>query len=120
MPDADPQPGEVYMASPETSFNGDAHRSNARPFGVAKRNANVAICVNRSTHPERDARTIDSPANPELGLDKAWWQSRFHRTVHRRWWGKPQFRYLGRLPASEAQELADFFRVSEMLGEHNR
>lgn len=120
MPDADPQPGEVYMASPKTSFNGDKHGDNARPFGVAKRNPRVAICVNRSTHPERDARTIESPAMPELGLDDAYWQSRFHRTVHKKWWGTPDFRYLGRLPAAEAEALARFFAVSEMLGEHNR
>ena len=36
------------MASPRTAFNGDAHGDNARSFGVAKRNPNVAICVNRT------------------------------------------------------------------------
>lgn len=120
MPDADPQPGDLYMASPRTSFNGDAHGDNARPFGVAKRNPRVAICVNRTTNPEKDARTIPSPAKPELNLVDAYWQSRFHRTVHRKWWGTDDFRYLDRLPTTEAADLARFFAISEMLGEDNR
>ena len=48
LPDANPQPGDAYMASPRTAFNGDAHGDNARSFGVAMRNPNVAICVNRT------------------------------------------------------------------------
>ena len=120
MPHADPQPGDLYMASPRTSFNGDRHGDSHRPFGVGKRRPNVAICVNRSTHPEKDARTIPSPAKPHLGLVEASWQSRFHRTVHRKWWGTPDFRYLDRLPAPEAEALAQFFAISEMLGEDAR
>ena len=108
------------MASPKTSFNGDAHGTNARPFGVAKRNPNVAICVNRTTNPEKGARTIPSPAKPEHNLIAAEWQSRFHRTVHRNWWGTPDFRYLDRLPEPEADQLTAFFRTSELLGEDNQ
>ncbi len=120
MPDADPQPGDLYRASPSTSTNGDRHGNNARPVAVAQRNPNVAICVNRTTNPDSSVRKIESPAKPEHNLKQAWWQARFHRTVHRKWWGTPDFRYVCRLPESEASAVAEFFKISVMLGEHNR
>lgn len=113
----DPQPGDVFRASPDTSVDGDAHGDNARPVGVVERLSRVAYCLGRSTHPEKDARTLPSPAQPNLGLHKeAHWQDRHQRPVARRYWGTEHFVYLGRLSDSEREALAKFWTTTNLLG----
>lgn len=113
-----PQPGEVYKASPRTSVNGDRHgKTMTRPVGVVERLPRVAMCLGRSTHPEKDARTLDSAKNLSIGLtEDAAWQDRFQRPVPRSFWGTPDFTYAGRLPTQEASDLLQFWAMTTLLG----
>jgi hypothetical protein len=117
VPHRDPRPGDAYRASPATSFNGDAHGNNPRPCAVVERLKRVALALGRTTHPEPDARTLESPANPELGFTEfGYWQDRYQRPVSRKFWGTADFVYLGLLPETEAAELTRFWELTNMLG----
>jgi hypothetical protein len=77
--------------------------------------------LSRTTHPDRDARTLESPKNPELGFTKdGYWQDRNQRPVPKSFWGTKHFMYLGRLPTSEEAALMDFWKTTNMLGRRNR
>lgn len=120
MPNADPQPGDCYKASPATSIDGDVHGSNRRPVGVVERLPRTATCLGRTTNPEPGAMTIPSSKNTELGLDKdGYWTNRHQRSIVRDWWGTSDFVYAGPLPAEEAGELAQFWERLDMLGRRN-
>lgn len=117
MPDGDPQPGDAYRASPATSVNGDAHGDRSRPCAVVERLTRVALALGRTTNPEPDARTLESPANPEIGFTRdGYWQDRFQRPVSRGFWGTPHFVYLGLLPETEAAALTRFWELTNQLG----
>jgi hypothetical protein len=121
-PAAEPEPGEVYLASPATSTTGDAHGSHARPAGVVERTKNVAHCLTRTKNPERDARTLESPADkhnvPCMTLD-AHWQDRYQRPVAKRFWGTRDFEYSGRLSDEARDALLDFWHTTTLLGRRN-
>lgn len=118
VPDADPQPGDVYLAAPATSLDGDVHGSNARPVVVVERLARVANCLTRTTHPESGARALDSPADPAIpAMTKGGsWTDRHQRPVAKRWWGTPSFAFSGTLAGKELEELLDFWKRTKMLG----
>ena len=117
MPDGDPRVGECYMASPETSVNGDAHGQNQRPVAVVERLPRVAVCLGRTTHPRCDDRKVYSPKNPGLGLSKdGYWTDRNQRMIPSKFWGTDKFRYRGKLPQTEVDELAEFWAKTVMLG----
>ncbi|MET9310934.1 hypothetical protein ABZX12_03830 [Kribbella sp. NPDC003505] len=120
MPDADPQPADVYKASPATSIDGDAHGDRYRPVAVVERLPRTATCLTRTTHPESRAETLESEKNVEIGLtEDGWWTNRHQRSVPRRFWGTKDFVYSGRLPESEAAALARFWELLGMLGRRN-
>lgn len=117
MPAKDPQPGDVFKSSPATSAAGDAHGNRSLPCCVVERLPRVAISLGRTTHPERDARTLESARNTSLGLSEdGWWQDRFQRTVSARFWGTRDFVYSGRLPSPEWDDLQHFWQMTSMLG----
>lgn len=120
MPEGDPQPGELYRASPKTSTTGDKHGSNPRPCAVVERDRRVARTLTRATHPEPNARTLLSPAKPELGLNlDGYWQDRFQRPIPKKFWGTADFSYLGELPSAEWSDLQAFWNMTDMLGRRN-
>lgn len=113
----DPQPGDIYKASPTTSVDKDKHGRRPRPVAVVERLPRVAMCLGRSTHPDQDARTMASPRNPEVGLtEDGWWQDRHQRPVARRFWGTPDFTYSGTLPVEERDALIAFWQQTTLLG----
>lgn len=115
-----PQPGDVFRASPATSVDGDAHGKRPRPVGVVERLPRVARCLGRTTHPDGNAYTETSPANPHLGLtEDAFWQDRHQRPVPRKYWGTSDFVYLGRLPDPEKEALEKFWDKTKRLGREN-
>lgn len=120
VPDGHPQPGELHRASPETSTTNDVHGVKPRPCAVVERARRVALTLTRTTHPEKDARTVASSRNDELGLDlDGYWQDRFQRPIAKKFWGTPDFSYVGQLPSDEWSDLQAFWKVTEMLGRKN-
>lgn len=75
------------------------------------------MTLGRTTNPEKDARTVASPANAALSFTKdGFWQDRFQRPISRKFWGTPHFVYLGLLPEAEAADLARFWEMTDLLG----
>ena len=121
VPDADPQLGDAYRASPVTSTTGDVHGESSRPCAVVERQKRVALTLTRTTHPEPDARMLPSPKNEACRFDKdGFWQDRYQRPIHRKYWGTSDFMYVARLPEIEAEQLAEFWKVTLMLGRRNQ
>ena len=116
-----PEVGDVYRAFPQTSTTGDAHGENGRPVAVVELMARVATTLTRTTHPESDARTVPSPADPELGLSKdGWWTDRHQRPMPYSWFDNPDFcTYLGRLSSETTEKLVAFWEKTIALGRKN-
>lgn len=112
----DPELGDVYMASPETTPFGDAHGDNARPVGVAELNKRVVSTLTRTTHPTRDCRKLESPANLRLDLVAGWWTDHKPRPIPRRWFGTHECRFRGPLDDDEREEFLRFWQTTKMLG----
>lgn len=111
-----PELGDVYIASPKTTPFGDAHGNNARPVGVTEIQRRVVSTLTRTTHPTRDCRKLESPANPQLGLVLGWWTDHKPRPILRRRFDTDECRFRGPLDDSEREELLRFWRTTKMLG----
>ncbi len=113
-----PELGEVHLASPKTSVDGDKHGSNPRRVGVVEVTATTAYLLGRTTHPDEGARTLASPKNPEIGLtEDGYWQDVHQRSLSHRQLADPELcRLLGVLPEPERSELLQWWRTSVMLG----
>jgi hypothetical protein len=112
----DPAVGDVYRVTPETSPLGDAHGENRRPVGVVQLDPNVAKTLTRTTHPRREHRIVESPANTKLGLDAGAWTDHKPRPIPYRWFGTTECDFLGPLDAEERDELLRFWETTKMLG----
>jgi hypothetical protein len=119
MPPAKPNPdlGDVYWAKPQTSLFGDAHGDNARPVGVVELNPRVAQTLTRTTHPQRDALKVESPASVELGLQAGWWTDYKPRPIMLATFSDADACiYAGPLPEEERDDLVQLWQKSKMLG----
>lgn len=117
----DPETGDVYRVSPKTSVNGDKHGSNGRPAAVVETSQRAVHTLTRTTHPEKNARTLRSAKNDAIGLTKeGYWTDVNQRPVPRSALAKKALcRYLGRLPEDETRALASFWATTLMLGRKN-
>lgn len=113
-----PDLGEVHLASPETSVDGDAHGSKPRRVGVVEVTATTAYLLGRTTHPDAGARTLPSPKNEAIGLtEDGHWQDLHQRSLSHRQLADPDLcRYLGLLPEPERSELNAFWQRTVLLG----
>ena len=85
-----------------------------------ERQKRVVLTLTRTTHPEPEARTLPSPKNEQCGFDKdGFWQDRYQRPIHQAFWGTDDFVYVGRLPEDESEQLAEFWKITLMLGRRN-
>ena len=118
----EPEVGDAYRCSPKTSVNGDAHGDNKRICGVVEVMPRSVVALTRTTHPEGDARTVESPKGSVPGFTKdAWWTDRNQRPLVRAWLRDGDLcEYLGRLPQGEKEELLRFWETTKMLGLANR
>lgn len=115
-------PGQLYLASPQTSTNGDVHGANWRPCAVVELSGRTVRTVTRTTQqPSRDERAIASDVNPSIGLSKpGWWTDRNQRPLLLIWLENAEMcKYLGVLAPSETENLLDFWRKTKMLGREN-
>jgi len=111
-----PEPGDVYRVTPATSPLGDAHGDNRRPAGVVELSTHVAHTVTRTTHSQRSARVLDSPANPRLRLDEGAWTDHKPRPIPLHWFATEECEFLGALDDAEREALLTFWKVTKMLG----
>lgn len=117
----DPVVGDVYRVAPETSVTGDKHGPNKRPAAVVETTRRAVQTLTRTTHPDKNARTLPSPKNDDLDLDQdAWWSDRNQRPLARSWLSEPaKCLYLGRLPEDETRALERFWDTTVSLGRKN-
>lgn len=117
----DPEGGDVYRVSPKMSANGDKHGAKGRLSGVVETSKRAVHTLTRTTHPERNARTLYSPKKEEIGLTKdGYWTDVNQRPVPRSALDDEALcRYLGRLPEDEARALESFWATTLLLGRKN-
>ncbi len=114
--------GDVYRADPTTSLTGDAHGSKPRPIAVVECRQRVAVTLTRTTHPGKDARRLESPADPAIGLTKGgWWTDASQRPIfYKHFADAKKLKYLGRLSEEQTDELVGFWNRTKMLGRESR
>ncbi len=117
----DPVVGDVYHVAPETSVTGDKHGRSRRPAAVVETSKRAVHTLTRTTHPDKNARTLHSPRNVELGLDKeGWWSDMNQRPLPRTWLAEAaKCLYLGGLSEDETRDLKRFWETTVSLGRKN-
>ncbi len=112
----EPEPGDVYRVTPATSPLGDAHGHNRRPAGVVELSPHVAHTLTRTTHPQKCARVLNSPANPGLRLDEGAWTDHKPRPIPLHWFATEECEFLGALGDEQREALLTFWKATKMLG----
>jgi hypothetical protein len=112
VPDASPEPGDVYGAHPDVIPSGDAHADSLRRIVAVEevRGLPAWSVLGRTT---TDARPgdLDSPIEESCKLDKiGWWSVRFKHTVESRRFGNPVYcPFFGTLPEPARTDVLNYW-----------